>query len=145
MNIWTRLFTRLHLIIYRLTRGLLGYRVGKQLVLLLYTVGRRTGKQRITTLAHFRDEKNYLLVASNWGEETNPDWYYNLLKNPCTIIQVKDRRLHVEARIAQGEEYERLWRLVTGQNDLYVRYQQGIKRRIPIVILSPIANLKECE
>jgi deazaflavin-dependent oxidoreductase (nitroreductase family) len=145
MNIWTRLFTRLHVIIYWLTRGFLGNRVGKQSVLLLNTVGRRTGIHRITTLSYYRDEKNYVLVASNWGMESHPDWYLNLMKKPCTTIQVKDKILQVGAYLTEGEEYERLWQLVTGQNDQYVRYQQGIKRRIPIVILTPIVTLKECE
>lgn len=145
MNIWTRLFTRLHAFIYRLTRGFLGYRVGKQSVLLLKTVGRRTGINHTTTLSYYRDEKNYLVVASNWGMESHPDWYLNLIKEPCTTIQIKEKILQVDARLAQGEEYARLWQLVTSQNDQYIRYQEGIKRRIPIVILTPIVTLKECE
>ena len=108
MNMWTRLFTRLHVIIYRLTRGFLGSRVGKQSVLLLNTIGRQTGKNR-------------------------------------TTIQVKGKILQVDARLAQGEEYQRLWQCVTQQNGQYVRYQTGLKRQIPIVILTPILTPKECE
>jgi deazaflavin-dependent oxidoreductase (nitroreductase family) len=144
MNIWTKLFTRLHLIIYRLTRGYLGNRVGRQSVLLLHTVGRRTGKQHATTLSYYHDGKNYLVVASNWGEETHPDWYHNLMKNPCTTIQVKDKQFQVKASLAQGEEYGRLWQLVTQKNDQYIKYQKGITRQIPIVILTPVMTVKDC-
>jgi deazaflavin-dependent oxidoreductase (nitroreductase family) len=140
MNIWTKLFTRLHLFIYRLTRGYLGNRVGRQSVLLLHTVGRRTGKHRTTTLSYYRDGKAYLVVASNWGEETDPDWYHNLMKNPCTTIQVKDKLLQVEASLPQREEYGRLWQLVTQKNDQYIKYQKGIKRQIPIVILTLVGT-----
>ena len=145
MNMWTRLFTRLHVIIYRLTRGFLGSRVGKQSVLLLNTIGRQTGKNRTTTLSYYREGKNYLVVASNWGMERHPDWYLNLMKKPCTTIQVKGKILQVDARLAQGEEYQRLWQCVTQQNGQYVRYQTGLKRQIPIVILTPILTPKECE
>ena len=143
MNTWTRLFTRLHQFVYRLTRGHLGHRVGRQSVLLLHTVGRRSGKHHITTLSYYRDGDNYLVVASNWGEESQPDWYLNLVKNPCTTIQVKDKQLQVEASLAQGEEYERLWQLVTQKNAQYVRYQEGLVRHIPIVVLSPVVTPKD--
>jgi deazaflavin-dependent oxidoreductase (nitroreductase family) len=144
MNFWTRLFTRLHLIIYQLTRGYLGNRVGKQSALILYTIGRHTKKLRSTTLSYYRDGNNYLVVASNWGEETHPDWYYNLMKNSCATIQVKEKRLQVEASLAQGEEYDRLWQLVTHKNKQYIAYQQRINRKIPVIILKPLVMQKDC-
>jgi deazaflavin-dependent oxidoreductase (nitroreductase family) len=145
MNIWTKLFTRLHRFIYRLTHGYLGNLVVRRLVLLLHTVGRRTGKHRTTTLSYYRDGNSFLVVASNWGEESQPDWYHNLVKNPCTTIQVKDKQLRVKASLLQDEEYRRLWLLVTPKNDQYIQYQKGIKWQIPIVILTPVVTPIDCE
>jgi deazaflavin-dependent oxidoreductase (nitroreductase family) len=111
--------------------------MGGQSVLLLHTVGRKSGKAFVTPLSYYRDGNDYLVVASNWGKEVHSDWYYNLLQNPRTTIQVGAAVIPVEARPAEGKEYDRLWTLVTGRNDQYLKYQKGLARRIPIVILAP--------
>ena len=112
--------------------------MGKQSVLLLHTIGRKSGLSYTTTLSYYRDGNSYLVVASNWGKETNPDWLLNLMQLPHTTIQVKATTIAVEAHVAQCEEYSRLWELVTQQNNQYVQYQKRLKRKIPIVILTPI-------
>jgi deazaflavin-dependent oxidoreductase (nitroreductase family) len=111
--------------------------MGGQSVLLLQTVGRKSGKERVTPLSYYRDGDNYLVVGSNWGKETPPDWYLNLLRQPKASIQVKDKAFAVEAHEAAEGDYGRLWALVCSQNPQYAKYQQGIKRRIPIVVLRP--------
>ncbi len=133
-----KFFTSLNVWVYRLTRGRLGSRMGHQSVLLLNTVGRRTGKHHTTSLSYYRDGTNYLLVASNWGKETQPAWYHNLIHAPNTTIQVKDKIIPVNAHPANDGDYQRLWQLVTRQNGQYMHYQANITRRIPIVILTPI-------
>lgn len=138
MHDWKNFFTSIHVAIYRLTGGFLGGKLGKQSILLLHSVGARTGRKRITTLSYFRQDKNFLVVASNWGKSKHPGWYHNLLANPRTTIQVKAKTIEVLARPAQADEYPRLWQLVTSQNDQYVRYQHGLNRHIPIVILTPV-------
>jgi deazaflavin-dependent oxidoreductase (nitroreductase family) len=130
-------FTTVNILMYRLSNGRLGNRMGGQSVLLLQTTGRLTGKSRLTTLSYYRDGQDYLLVASNWGKETNPDWYLNLLHQPRATIKVGPRTLRVLARPAEPAEYDRLWQLVTHKNKQYIQYQGKIHRRIPIVVLSP--------
>src|SRR5665647_1283168 len=120
MNYWNTIFTRANVWIYQISNGHLGNRLGKQSILLLHTTGRKSGKRYVTSLTYFRDGASYLLVASNWGKETHPDWYMNLMKQPRTAIQVGPNILQVEAQQAQGEEYQRLWKLVTDLNDQYV-------------------------
>ena len=116
----------------------MGHRLGKQATLLLYTIGARSGKRHSTTLAYYRDEGRYLVVASNWGKEHNPGWYYNLISRSRAVIQVGIKRISVDTRPAKGEEYTQLWQLVTQQNDQYVEYQRGLNRRIPIMVLTPV-------
>ncbi len=137
-NTMTKFFTSSNAFMYRLTGGRLGSRMGQQTVLLLHTVGRKSGKPYVTPLSFYRDGANYLLVASNWGKEEHPDWFLNLMQQPRTRIQVLEQTVEIEARQAQGEEYERLWKLVTGRNSQYIQYQKGIQRRIPIAILAPV-------
>jgi deazaflavin-dependent oxidoreductase (nitroreductase family) len=129
-------FTHANILLYRLSHGHLGNRMGGQSVLMLHTTGRRTGKHRMTTLSYYRDGQDYLLVASNWGEETNPDWYLNLLHEPHASIQVGPRTIPIVARTARSDEYDRLWQLVTLKNSQYLHYQAKIQRRIPIMVLS---------
>lgn len=109
--------------------------MGRQNVLLLFTTGRKSGKNYATTLSYYQDGTNYLVVASNWGKETHPDWYLNLLHQPYVEIQVGGKKIPMRAHPAVEEEYERLWKLVTAKNEQYISYQNGIQRKIPIVIL----------
>jgi deazaflavin-dependent oxidoreductase (nitroreductase family) len=137
MNLPVKVFTALHIFIYRLTSGILGSQMGGQSMLLLSTTGRKSGKIHVIAISYFRDGNHYLLVASNWGKEHHPAWYHNLISQPLADIQVKARKLRVTGRPAADEEYERLWTLVNAKNPMYTRYQQNTRRKIPIVILEP--------
>jgi deazaflavin-dependent oxidoreductase (nitroreductase family) len=134
---WIKFFTSANAFLFRITKGRLGNRMGGQSVLLLHTVGRKSGKPHTTPLSYYREGDTYLVVASNWGKESHSAWFYNLLQNPRTTIQVGAAVIPVVARPAEGEEYDRLWVLVTSQNDQYLKYQKGLARKIPIVILTP--------
>jgi deazaflavin-dependent oxidoreductase (nitroreductase family) len=134
------LFMRANAFFYRLTNGLLGSRMGKQTVLLLHTVGRKSGKSYITPLSFYQDGENFLIVASNWGKNEPPDWFRNLIKLPITTIQIKNKTFQVTVHRAEGEEYQRLWGLVTHKNSQYLEYQKSMTRRIPIVILTPLSR-----
>ena len=137
MNGWVKAFTGLNVFFYRLTGGILGSEMGGQSMLLLSTTGRKSGKTHVIAISYFRDGGNYILVASNWGRDHHPAWYHNLISQPSAEIQVKARRLRVCARLAAGEEYERLWNYVNTKNPVYDRYQRHTTRKIPIVILEP--------
>ena len=132
-----KLLMTINVFLYRLTNGLIGGKMAGRSVLLLHTIGRKSGKSYITPTNYYRDGENYVLVASNWGKTNNPAWFFNLMNRPETIIEVKGQRLSVWARQANPDEYERLWKMVIQQNAYYVRYQSQIKRKIPLVILVP--------
>ena len=132
-----KLLMTINVFLYRLTNGLIGGKMAGRSVLLLHTIGRKSGKSYITPTNYYRDGENYVLVASNWGKANNPAWFFNLMNRPETIIEVEGQRLPVRARQANPDEYERLWKMVIQQNAYYVRYQSQIKRKIPLVILVP--------
>lgn len=131
-------FTRLNVWVYQISNGHIGSKLGIQSVLLLYSIGRKSGKKRTTTLSYYRDGENYLVVGSNWGKESHPDWYYNLVQQPRAQIQVGSTTINIEAHQAGEDEYDRLWQLVIRNNTQYIQYQQRTKRRIPIMVLTPI-------
>lgn len=138
MNTWYKFFTSANVFVYKLSGGRIGNKLGRQSVLLLHTIGRKSGKKHTTTLSYYRDGENYLVVGSNWGKDTQPGWFHNLSQQPRTIIQVGRTTLHVDAHQAEGNEYQQLWELVTKLNQQYIQYQKTIQRRIPIMILTPI-------
>jgi F420H(2)-dependent quinone reductase len=137
MSIWVKVLMATNVLAYRLSGGRLGSKMAGQSVLLLHTVGRKSGEKYTTPINYYRDGSNYVLVASNWGQDHHPGWYHNLMSQQTTTIEVKGKELQVSPRRAVGEEYDRLWQDVTSKNDFYIRYQQQTTRRIPIVILMP--------
>ena len=127
-----------HTAVYRATRGLVGHHVpGAPPMLLLDHVGAKSGKVRTTPLAYLRDGENVVLVASKGGHRRNPAWFHNLMENPETTIQVGSERRAVRARIAEGEERERLWVEVVDLYGGYRDYQGRTDRQIPLVVLEP--------
>ncbi|HEX7433959.1 MAG TPA: nitroreductase/quinone reductase family protein [Anaerolineaceae bacterium] len=137
MTIGTRLLMGTHIFLYRISGGRVGSKMAGQSVLLLNTVGRKSGKRYTTPINYYTDKDRYVVVASNWGSDHHPSWYYNLLHQPAATIQVKGKLIAVSASLSGGEEYDRLWGYVTKLNDFYVRYQQQTRRKIPLVILTP--------
>ncbi len=137
-NIFIKLFMKLNTFLLHTSNGWIGSNLGTQTILLLETVGRKTGQPRMTPVAYFLHEGRYLVVASNWGKDQDADWYLNLLKTPRATLQVNGKQISVEAHAAQGDEYARLWKFATERHPPYLRYQQMTARHIPIVVFEPI-------
>ena len=121
----------------RVSRGRLGSRLGTQTILLLHSVGRKSGRHLVTPIAYFHVDGYYFLVGSNWGRQTNAAWYFNLLAQPRTIIEVKGKKIPVAARPAEGPEYDWLWAYAVEHHPPYLHYQEMTQRHIPILVLQP--------
>lgn len=131
-------FMRINAFLLQATNGRIGNKLGTQTILLLETIGRKSGQPRVIPIAYFFHEGKYLIVESNWGKDKHADWYLNLKKNPRAILQVQGQRILVEAQDVQGDEYTRLWKFATEQHPTYLHHQEMTKRRIPIVVFQPI-------
>ncbi len=118
--------------------GRIGSKLGSQTILILHTVGRKSGQPRSIPIAYFDYEDHYLIVASNWGKDRHADWYLNLRKQPRTTIEVKGKTIPVRTREAGGEEYTRLWNFAAQKHPPYLDYQKMTTRRIPIIVLEPV-------
>jgi F420H(2)-dependent quinone reductase len=132
---------KLHDLVLRKTNGRIEHVIpGQPRMLLLHTVGAKTGIARTNSLAYFRDGDSYLVVPSNGGMDKAPGWYFNLKANPKVEINVGAKRLSVTARIVGHDDpdFTRLWTLCDGQNSgRYAAYQTRTKRPIPVVALTP--------
>lgn len=104
-------------------------------LLLLTTTGARSGKQRINPLAFTRDGDNYVVIASKGGSPTHPDWYHNLVAHPDVTVEVRGERFEAHARVAEGEERERLYAAQAAIMPGFAEYQRKTSRQIPVVVL----------
>lgn len=132
-----------HRWIYRRTGGRIGGRIGSLGILLLTTIGRKTGRAHTTALSYLRDGDRYVLIASNAGEPRHPAWFHNLMAHPAAFIQLGARRRDVVAHEASGEERERLWARIVQTQQAYAAYQRRTSRQIPVVILTPNEHRRE--
>lgn len=131
-------FMNLNVFVIRASRGRIGTLLARQTVLLLHTVGRKSGRQFVTPISYFSIDGFYFLVGSNWGRRHNASWYYNLLASPCTTIEVRGNKILVEAHPVEGPEYDRLWNCALERYPGYQHYKDSLKRHIPIMALMPI-------
>lgn len=121
-----------------LTRG--RFTVGRLIypTMLLHTVGAKSGQPRETPLIFFRDGARIVLVASNFGGERHPAWYYNLRASPRAAVTLDGATRPYLAHEAEGAEREALWRTAVAFYGGYESYQRRAgARRIPVMVLEP--------
>jgi deazaflavin-dependent oxidoreductase (nitroreductase family) len=129
------LFGPEHVRVYRETGGEHGYNWRGTTILLLTTTGRTSGEPRTMPLIHQTDGDRWVVVASKGGWPEHPLWFKNLQADPDVTIEVRDQEIPVRASVAEGEERERLWKLMTEVWPAYDEYQGKTDRQIPVVIL----------
>lgn len=138
-NPLVELFWKWHPRIYRWTGGRIGGRMAGLPVLLLETVGRRTGERRETALTYMPhphpDGDGFVVIASVLGEPAHPAWYLNLSADPKIAVTVGTKRIAVEASPAEGEEREQIWNDIIALSPDYAQYRTRTDRRIPVVVL----------
>jgi deazaflavin-dependent oxidoreductase (nitroreductase family) len=137
-NILIKWFMSINLLLLHLSRGRLGSQLGAQTILILHTLGRRSGQEHAIPIAYFDHEGKYLVVASNWGKAKHADWYLNLKKSPQARLEIKGKTVSVTAREAQDEEYLHLWKFVTEHHPQYLDYQKMTTRHIPIMVFERV-------
>ena len=137
MKFLFRIFTSIHVGIYRFTKGKMGGQMRGFKVLLLTTKGRKSGKTYITPLGHFDNENGYVIIASNSGLPDHPAWYHNLKSNPQVTVQVLNQVFPAVAEILTGEARKQAWQQVIASAPLYANYEKKTTREIPVILLRP--------
>jgi deazaflavin-dependent oxidoreductase (nitroreductase family) len=129
-----------HRSLVRASGGRVGGRLGGMPVVILETVGRKSGEPRRTMLtAPVVDGDTVVLVASYGGDSRHPAWYLNLTADPSVTIERGGRREPMTARTATAEEKAALWPRIVKSYRGYAGYQKRTDREIPVVLLTPRA------
>jgi len=111
---------------------------GMLTTLLLATTGRKSGNTLTLPLIYRpTGDGGYCIIASKGGAPAHPAWYLNLAATPTVGVQVASERFDAIARVAEGEERDRLWQLMVDYYAPYTDYQAATERQIPVVVLDP--------
>ena len=122
---------------YQETNGSVGHDWNGVRTLVLTTTGHRSGRPRHSAMIYGRDGSGYVVIASQAGLPTHPNWYHNLTSDPAVQIQVGNDRMTATAHTATGAERDRLWSVMTELWPNFDAYQSRTDRVIPVVVLQP--------
>jgi F420H(2)-dependent quinone reductase len=129
-----------NVIVYRLSNGRFGGKMQNLPVLILHTVGRKSGKARRSPLLYLNDGNDYVIVASRGGSDAAPAWWLNLQAMPKAAIEIKGSKRQVTARRATAEEKEAYWPRIIAGYSFYDDYQARTNRDIAVIVLTPVAE-----
>jgi deazaflavin-dependent oxidoreductase (nitroreductase family) len=104
-------------------------------ILILFTKGRKSGKERSHALIFREHGDDYLVVASKGGADKPPGWFQNLVADPNVEVQIKGDRFPATARVAGPAEKPEMWATMTEVWPAYDEYQKKTSREIPVVVL----------
>ena len=108
---------------------------GSRPLLLLTTIGAKSGTRRTTPLMYIPDGDRLLIIASNIGAQKHTDWYHNLVAHPEVTVEVGTRTYDATAIITQGEERQQLWSMIIEQYPFFADHQAKTTRQIPVIAL----------
>lgn len=123
---------------FRANDGQVGGNFAGVPLLLLHTVGARSGRPRVNPMTYLADGERYLVFASKAGADRHPDWYWNLRARPHARIEVGDQVLDVEVKELAGAERDEQYRRQADRNPVFTEYQNRTTRTIPVIALTPV-------
>jgi len=105
-------------------------------MILVHTIGAKSGLKRTVPLMYLADDGRYVLFASKAGSSSHPDWYYNMVANPKFTVEVGVEQFEVTATVAEEPERTTLYGQMATSYPAFARYAEEAKRAIPVVILT---------
>jgi deazaflavin-dependent oxidoreductase (nitroreductase family) len=123
---------------FRANAGKVGGPFAGRSLLLLHTIGAKSGQPRINPVACISDGDRLVIIASKGGAPTNPDWYHNLLANPLVTVETGTEQFRARATVAAEPERTRLYNQMAAAMPGFAGYQQKTTRIIPVIILTRV-------
>jgi deazaflavin-dependent oxidoreductase (nitroreductase family) len=123
---------------FRANSGNVGGPFAGKTLLILHTIGAKSGQEHINPVAYVRDGDRIVIIASKGGAPTNPDWYYNILANPRVTVEVGTEQFQAQAAVASEPERTRLYDKMVEMMPGFAEYQQKTTRVIPVITLTRV-------
>ncbi len=128
----------LYVALYRWSKGAVGGGLRGMPVLLLTTLGRKSGRPHTIPVMYLREGPNYFVTASNGGRDRHPAWWLNLQSNRRATIETNGIRQRVVAEPVGPEERRRRWVQLVEKAPFFEDYQKRAAREIPMAVLRPV-------
>jgi deazaflavin-dependent oxidoreductase (nitroreductase family) len=110
-------------------------------VLILHTIGAKSGQRRETPLVCWpRPDGSFLVAGSNWGKQQHPAWTANLLAHRDAAVVFRRRTIRVQAELLEGQAREAAWTVLESTFPGYREYERTSERRVRIFRLVPVAG-----
>jgi deazaflavin-dependent oxidoreductase (nitroreductase family) len=106
-------------------------------VILLHTIGAKSGREHLVPLNYSRHGDGYIVVASVGGAPRNPAWYHNLVAHPDIDVEVGSETIPMRARVTSGAEREELFAIQVARHSFYAGFPKKTTRLIPVILLEP--------
>ena len=104
-------------------------------MVLITTVGRKSGEPRVSPLVYTQDGEALVIAASKAGADEHPAWFLNIEADPKVRVEVGTEAYDSVARVAEGEERDRLYAAHAEAMPNFAEYAKKTSRVIPIVVL----------
>jgi deazaflavin-dependent oxidoreductase (nitroreductase family) len=122
---------------FRANAGKVGGPFAGRTLLILHTIGAKSGQERLNPVAYIKDGDRFVIIASKGGAPTNPDWYYNIVANPQVTVEAGTEQFAARASISTEPERTRLYDKMVEMMPGFAEYQKKTTRIIPVIILTP--------
>jgi deazaflavin-dependent oxidoreductase (nitroreductase family) len=122
---------------FRENNGVVGGPFEGMTLLLLHTIGAKTGKERLNPVATIKAKDHYVIIASKGGAPDHPDWYHNLVANPQVTVEVGTQKFKAIAEVTQEPERSQLYSKMAEKHPGFKEYEQKTGRVIPVIKLKP--------
>lgn len=123
---------------FRANAGKVGGRFAGRTLLLLHTIGAKSGKERVNPVAYIKDGERLVIIASKGGAPTNPDWYYNLVANPTVSVEAGTEKFQARAEVVAEPERRRLYDKMVEVSPGFADYERKTTRVIPVIVLTRV-------
>ena len=104
-------------------------------MLLLHTIGARSGKEHIVPMRCLEDGETLYVFASAHGSEKHPDWYHNVVAHPDFAIEKGTETIHVHATVLTGAERDAVFARQAARFQTFANYERKLERTIPVIRL----------
>jgi deazaflavin-dependent oxidoreductase (nitroreductase family) len=123
---------------FRANGGKVGGGFAGKTLLILHTIGAKSGQERVNPVAYVRDGDRYVIIASKGGAPANPDWYRNLLAHPTVTVETGTETFQARADVTEEPERSRLYAKMVAMMPGFAEYERKTKRVIPVITLKRV-------